>query len=469
MTKIAWVMVVTFLGTWIFYPLYIDISYFETDFLDYCIGVIAIDDSKILAPFKRSQVAGLLPFGLSKYFGIINGIGVSSILCFAGILFVCLEWISLWSKAWRWRFVLSSLFLAQVPMVAMTRMFNFYPELILIFTLGAFWVAAAWRKKTKRSLFFGYLGASLCWLVDARGMVWGIALLGCLLWLLLRNFRWRKLLWHGCFLGGTHLFSWKIGQFAYHRYSSPLIRQMDVRPLFQRLEPENPLYAYPHEYPPDFIWGYSSLIDLFSALQFLFQQLLIPTPEQFLSGFSVSEDTYYFWLLWIGLAGLSGIIIFLKMPERIGLILPMVASLFVFGQIPAMVEPHLRFFMQGLPCISVLIVLAIIILERKIGEHRLWFYSIIGAFVLSWGSYFQWPLDRIIMNNHLAASFPEQRGQINSLPVQVGQQIHLFVSPMTTREKKMVRNWAKYCEYQLEKDQVFLPFFERKFEERKPQ
>ena len=52
----------TILATFTLYPQYIELSYFSTDFIDYCIGIEAFEHKRLLGPFKRSQIAAILPW-----------------------------------------------------------------------------------------------------------------------------------------------------------------------------------------------------------------------------------------------------------------------------------------------------------------------------------------------------------------------------------------------------------------------
>ena len=53
-------VVVVALGIATVYPVHLPISYYESDFLDYCVGIEALDDIKLKAPSKRSNLAALL-------------------------------------------------------------------------------------------------------------------------------------------------------------------------------------------------------------------------------------------------------------------------------------------------------------------------------------------------------------------------------------------------------------------------
>ena len=80
------------LGFLLVYPVHIPISYFETDFIDYCVGIEALDHLRLKTPYKRSGVAAWLPYIFSKPLGIVNGLAVTSIVCYAIISGIALRW-----------------------------------------------------------------------------------------------------------------------------------------------------------------------------------------------------------------------------------------------------------------------------------------------------------------------------------------------------------------------------------------
>jgi len=64
------------------FPLHIGLSSYDTDFLDYCTSIVSFSEYGLQHPFKRSLLAGIVPYILSIPFGVINGIALSSILSF---------------------------------------------------------------------------------------------------------------------------------------------------------------------------------------------------------------------------------------------------------------------------------------------------------------------------------------------------------------------------------------------------
>ena len=124
-----------------------------------------------------------------------------------------------------WRWGLCVICLLQAPFVAYTRMMNFYPEITLICAVGAISVMLALQKPTTLRITLGYFLAACCWLADARGMVWAIPLTVIMIFQGICDRNWRV---HLPAFIVANVFSWKLGSFAFQKYSTPLLRQMDV-------------------------------------------------------------------------------------------------------------------------------------------------------------------------------------------------------------------------------------------------
>ena len=247
---------------------------------------------------------------------------------------------------WHWRWGLCLLCLLQAPFVAYTRMLVSIPRSPRF---------VVWDQSLSCSLYkthccelLGYFLAACCWLSDARGMVWAIPLTALMLYQFIQDRDWRT---HLPAFIVSNIISWKIGSFAFQKYSTPLLRQMDVRPLFDKVSPNNPLYEGPYEYPPDFIWGYSSILDLPATIMALIKQALIPTPPEFAAAFPTMPETLTYWYFWLVGILLSIAIIGWKNGKRtLSALLALVPFLFVYVKLPSMAEPHVRFFSQVYPC-----------------------------------------------------------------------------------------------------------------------
>lgn len=439
------------------YPVFFDISYMETDFLEYCVSIESISDKRFPVAYKRSQVAGIIPWLFAQRVGLLNGLATGALVS-TGVLFAALlVWIRSFNVTWHWRWGLCILCLLQAPFVAYTRMMNFYPEITLICGVGAIAVMLALQNPTRLRIAMGYFFATCCWLSDARGMVWAIPLTALMLYQFIQDRDWRV---HLPALLVSNTISWKLGSFAFQKYSTPLLRQMDVRPLFDNVSPNNPLYEGPYEYPPDFIWGYSSILDLPATMLELIKQALIPTPPEFAAAFPTMPETLSYWYFWLICFMMSIMVIgWLKGKQALIPLLPVLPFVFTFWKIPSMVEPHVRFFSQCLPLMTVPIVVGIALLHQKLGRWIGWILPAIAFLMLS-PLKPSWPISRVIMNTHLIGAFPKKEAQIREVQMQVGKQIHLLVLPLTEREQRMGRKWTEICENRLRTDNTLFPFYE---------
>ena len=439
------------------YPVFFDISYMETDFIEYCVSIESISDKRFPVAYKRSQVAGAIPWFFAQRFGLLNGLSVGALVSTGALFAALLVWIRTFNVTWHWRWGLCVLCLLQAPFVAYTRMLNFYPEITLICGLGSIAVMLALQNPTRTRIAAGYFLAACCWLSDARGMVWAIPLTALMLYQFIQDRDWRT---HLPAFIVSNIISWKMGSFAFQKYSTPLLRQMDVRPLFDNVSPNNPLYEGPYEYPPDFIWGYSSILDLPATIMALIKQALIPTPPEFADAFPTMPETLTYWSFWLVCILLSIAIIGWKKGKRTLIpLLALVPFLFVYVKLPSMAEPHVRFFSQSLPMFSVPIVFALSLITNHLQRWTLIVVPIVTVILIS-PLNISWPISRIIMHTHLIGAFPEQETSIREIPMQVGKQIHLLVLPLTERERRMGRKWTEICESRLQQDNVLFPFYE---------
>jgi hypothetical protein len=441
---------------WI-YPYFFELNYLETDFIEYCVSIESISDKRFPVAYKRSQFPGLLPWVFGQRYGLIDGLGLAAIFSATFTFSVLLFWLQRFSLPKIWNWALCLLCILQSPFVAYTRMFNFYPEITAICVFGMVAVAMALHTQKNAWIFFGYFGASLCWLSDARGLIWALPFTGLMFFQGWKDKQW---LTHGLAFVGSNILSWKLGQFAFQKYSTPLLRQMDVRPLFDNVSPNNPLYQGPYDYPPDFIWGYSSILDLPATLFAIFQQTLIPAPPEFALKFPTMPETMAYWYFWLVLLLVSFIVIIKEKGFKfLLLLLPISPFVLVYLQIPSMVEPHVRFFSQCLPVFSIPIVIACSIFTKQIGQKSVLLFIAVTITLLK-PLNIQWPISHVIMHHHLNGAFPEKSEYLKNIPNQSGQQIHLLVLPLTEREQRMGRKWLEICESRLRKDGVVQPFFE---------
>ena len=355
------------MGFVLVYPVHIPISYFETDFIDYCIGIESIDHIRLKTPYKRSATAALFPYVLSKPFGIINGIAIASLCCYFAIFFLCVQWLREWSGKSDVYWIAAMVFCSMGPIVSLSRMLNFYPEITLVLFFGAYSVHRLMRQCSWVNVVLAGIGIVLCFCIDVRGMVWGISYLLLSCGVVLKRNNWAKV----PVLVSVIAVGWVLGRFSYHSLHSPLSRQLDVRPLYHKLDPNNPLYAPPYEYPTGFLWGRSSVSNLIEEVRFLISQSLMAAPDAFYSFHAVSSSVQVYWYFWLAVTVVSVFWIVHTSGRRIlSTVLPLVPFLFTYWKLPDVVEPHIRFYAQTMPAIVVLLGIALLELRRRLSSSQ---------------------------------------------------------------------------------------------------
>lgn len=147
-----------------------------SDLGEYC-GIVADFGQPPPEGAQRSELAAAVPGLLAQHVGVIDGLAWGALLS-AGAAGLGLY---LWGRAVAGPVagVLSVLFaLSWEPTVAMTRTLSLYPELAGGFTLAGGLVAYALRDRGAIPALLAAFGAALCFVVDLRGLMWGLPLLG---------------------------------------------------------------------------------------------------------------------------------------------------------------------------------------------------------------------------------------------------------------------------------------------------
>jgi hypothetical protein len=435
------------------------LSYMDTDFLDYCIGVVSLDHVELRTPYKRSAFAALPSYAFGRAVGLVNGMALASIAAYLGILYTAVGWLRSYAQGRVPILCCLALFCSMAPLLSLGRMFNFYPEVIFFTFLGGFLVKRALERADAVGFFLGGAGVSLAFLSDVRGLVWGLPflflLLGRLIWAQGRH-------WLVLALASSLSIGWKLGGWSYHRFHSPFSRQLDVRPLYNQIDKENPLYQPPYEYPEGFLWGRSGLDELLEELRFLVDQALMPTPEGFYTFSEVSEPIYAYWLFWLcaGLISLGYLVYSCRGDlRRLFGLLPLLPFALCFVQLPSVVEPHVRFYAQAFPALLVLVGAALGHAALRVPRPAFVLAPMVLAIPLAVVLSPPWHVSRLLMNTHLASAFPTLKPQLFSMPIQTGPQVHLFVSPITKQEAWLASSWWQYCEERLQREKVTQPFY----------
>jgi hypothetical protein len=231
--------------------------------------------------------------------------------------------------------------------------------------------------------------------------------------------------------------------------------------LYNKIEPENPLYAPPYEYPEGFLWGRSSVQDFWDELLFLIEQALMSTPQGFYEFSKVSDGVYRYWFFWVSALACSFLWFGWRKRPGSGIsALALLPFLYSLWKLPDVVEPHIRFYAQCMPALLVLISIALTDVCKRY-THRVW-APILGVLVLvSLYAVPKWGVSRVILNAHVEMSIPEAKEIYKKNNLIRGYEVHLYVSPITKQEAFLQSTWFEYCNTRLKKDNVVVPFYQR--------
>lgn len=410
------------------YPYYFGLPYFETDFVDYCIGIEIFTDENRYFPPKRSKLAGLFPWLFSHFGGIFQGLNFGALFSVLGISFFLIEWAKQSSKQAGW--LMGGLLLSCSPLIGLTRFLNFYPEIIFFLCLAGFLVSRALWKPSWQNFALAGIGIGLCILSDARGLIWGgyyaLLLFGFIIFN--RKTRNNWLLNLSTLILPIWL-SWFGAWWAFHQHSSSLIRQMDTRPL---------LGQAPAQYPSEFVWGYGAAQDISANILFLLQN-----PSA-----SLQSSPSEYWYFWFFVSLISGNILVFMKKDHWKLLAPLIPFFLAFWSIGSMVEPHVRFYAQSLPplLISIAILLSLCL--------KSWKTILPAIIILPWLSLWlpqSWAIEREISTKMLKQAFPENE-TYSKQTVTFGDPVHIQTLPLRSIERKIAHDWDQVCTQALIED-----------------
>jgi hypothetical protein len=246
-----------------------------SDFPEYCRSIDSLRPGGDPSQFskQRSQLAALPSVLLSEP-GIVEGMARAARWSMAGIGAA----IYLWGRALHSRLAGTTgvlLAAACSPLVLLVRTVSFYPEITAIFTLAGALCAVAVRWRRPVDLLLCGIGVGLCFLIDLRGLVWGLAALGpALVVAVLAPLRRWPLRLVALLL--PVWLAWLGGQHAYLHGANPLEGQVD---LIQRIHDQGGVPEFNRASLPasEYVWGRTPATDIPTTLHWLaLQSSLIP-------------------------------------------------------------------------------------------------------------------------------------------------------------------------------------------------
>ena len=136
----------------IFAPYHLSLTYFESDFVDYCIAVLNFDDLGVGYPSKRSRLAAIIPSLLYPYVGVLDALSATAVCMSIMMIFgVCL-----WANLLGGRIAAyTSLILSfsMTPLVVMSRYLTFYPIIITTLVWAGVFFTLAYKRPNMKSYF----------------------------------------------------------------------------------------------------------------------------------------------------------------------------------------------------------------------------------------------------------------------------------------------------------------------------
>ena len=264
-------------------------SAISTDFMDYCGGLGSmLMDNEAGWPAKRSRAAAWLPATLADSVGILEGLALGAVLS----TMLIGSGLYLWAQALGGResglmAVLTAM--AMGPLVLLSHMLSYYPEMIAAFVLAA--AAAAWaiRVRSILTMTLAGLAIGIVLLIDVRGLLWALPLLGgTALAAVLCDWRqdtptneriWTRPLGLMMALFVPIVLSYQLGSWAFPEHTTSLELQTDLRPLFHKRGATGVAFLPPYELDSAYRWGRSSIWEIPQTLGFLLDQSQLQPPE----------------------------------------------------------------------------------------------------------------------------------------------------------------------------------------------
>lgn len=226
---------------------------------------------------NRSLLAGAPPALLTRIFGILDAFMAAGWLC---VLATGLG-LYLWGRAVHGRLAgcLAVLLSGAVaPLVMMTRTTSFYPEFVAVFTLGAGLCALTLRWASPWAFGLAGLGTAAVFLVDLRGLFWGLAFVVVSLAATIQGPYRRIPLRAACVLVPVVL-AWFAGPLVYTERTIPLEVQMNIGRQFAERGYEDPRFAAHYEGKTRYVWGRSSVLEIPATLKHLWSERDLAPPE----------------------------------------------------------------------------------------------------------------------------------------------------------------------------------------------
>ncbi len=274
---LAWMVVSAVLmvvlgGIWLAtFPLPDSVAITTSDFSEYCRSVTAWVEGRPehWSP-NRAVPSGWLATVFARQLGVPDSLLLNAWLgqcCLGAGLYLWGR--SLWSPFAGVAAVLVACTL--FPLVALGRMLTFYPVIVGVLTLATGLAAMFWRWPTVRTALLAGTGIGLALLVDLRGLMWALPLLGLSALRVASVAKLRPMLLLAVAVAVPIGISWLLGPYAYPPQTTTLEVLSDLTKGWRGIVdyvPHTPLSAHTQGY----IWGRSSIWNIPGTLLSLAEQ-----------------------------------------------------------------------------------------------------------------------------------------------------------------------------------------------------
>jgi hypothetical protein len=340
-----------------------------SDFGQYC-ECVGVGRSGSLEGWvhQRSVVAGLPSSALANVFGVVDGLFVGALVSHA-LMGVGLY---LWARAAHSRLagvtaVLLALTVA--PLVDLSRTVTFYPQTVAGCVMAAAGAMLALRYRSLPAIVFSALTTALVLLLDVRGLLWALPMLGLtLLAIALSAGLWRKLV-GSAVLVAVLAGSYPLGE-ATTWEQTPSLEQQTAYYVDEAIRRFNPgdrqvgIATDTEAADSRYVWGRTPVADIPKTLSFLWQ-LKAMLPEDIADQPETAYGRRTHVMPWVLPAALSLVLVLWGLARRPWLALGFLGTLVPFAvalQGTAQMVGHARYIANGVTMIPVLLGLGFAVL-----------------------------------------------------------------------------------------------------------
>ncbi len=425
------------------------LSYFETDFIDYCVTLESFSLEHDPG-FRRSRFGMIVVYLLSLVTDVLGAFTWNALICTFFLLVVFYQWIlSIEKQKEQAAIITGLLFLSLPPIIALGRNLTYYPTTVLAFAFSAFALMKLLHKPNRNHFLLVGIAISLSLLVDPRGFFFGGYCLYVSLVVLVLHVSWYNTI--SMFL--PLFLSWFVGWWAYCPDTYSFANQVFTPDLFRVVDTTSIQYHVGILEDRGFVWGYGSIENFIQEISLLLDQAFLAPPESFETTFPHRREYSIFYSFWFYIfVGTFTLAVYQKAWFHL---IPLVPFFVVFLQQNSVLEPHIRFFSQSM--VAFFILLPLTIKKFSFPKKR-------GILILLlFSSHYcnpKWSLERSSVNNLLSQSLKKEAKDLIQMRSGTGFGVHLKAKEILgQRESRLRKGWKQRCISILETNDSIVPFY----------